>query len=251
LDLGGDKLFDDTAPEQNPFLGWRAIRFSLSRRDIFKTQLRAILRASDRKTVRIMFPMISDLNEVKEAKEVIREVANELEEAGIPFDRNMEVGIMVEIPSVSILADDFATEADFFSIGTNDLTQYILAVDRTNELVASLYDHLHPAVLRTIKVIIEAAHRKKKWVGVCGEIAGDPLAIPVLIGLGVDELSAVPFVIPEVKKVIRTLSFKEAKQIASKCLACATPKEVRHYLTEIINTKLTAIKELILSELEE
>ncbi len=251
LDLGGDKLFDDTAPEQNPFLGWRAIRFSLSRRDIFKTQLRAILRASDRKTVRIMFPMISDLNEVKEAKKVLADVSRELEKEGVPFDNNLEVGIMVEIPSVAILADDFAEEADFFSIGTNDLTQYILAVDRTNELVAPLYDHLHPAVLRTIKTIIESAHRKKKWVGVCGEIAGDPLAIPVLIGLGVDELSAVPFVIPEVKKVIRTLSFKEAKQIASKCIAYATPKEVRHYLRHVISTKLTAIKDLILSDLDE
>jgi phosphotransferase system enzyme I (PtsI) len=248
LDLGGDKLFDGTAPEQNPFLGWRAIRFSLSKPDIFKTQLRAILRASDRKTVRIMFPMVSDLNEVKEAKKILADVSRDLEKEGIPFDNNLEVGIMAEIPSVAILADDFAAEADFFSIGTNDLTQYILAVDRTNDLVAPLYDHLHPAVLRTIKIIIESAHRKKKWVGVCGEIAGDPLAIPVLIGLGVDELSAAPFVIPEVKKVIRTLSFAEAKQIASKCIAYATPTEVRHYLKEVISTKLTAIKELILGE---
>lgn len=250
LDLGGDKLFDDALAGQNPFLGWRAIRFSLSRQDIFKTQLRAILRASERKTVRIMFPMISDLNEVKEAKRILAEVAQELETQGIPFDSATEVGIMVEIPSVAILADDFAQEADFFSIGTNDLTQYILAVDRTNQLVAPLYDHLHPAVLRTMKIIIESAHRKKKWVGVCGEIAGDPLAIPVLIGLGVDELSAVPFVIPEVKKVIRTLSLKEAKQIASKCLAYATPKEVRDYLKAIISSKLTEIKDLIIGDSE-
>jgi phosphotransferase system enzyme I (PtsI) len=179
---------------------------------------------------------------------VLAEVCQELAEEGIPFDRNMEVGIMVEIPSVAILADDFAKEADFFSIGTNDLTQYILAVDRTNDLVAALYDHLHPAVLRTIRIIIEAAHRKQKWVGVCGEIAGDPLAIPVLIGLGVDELSAAPFVIPEVKKIIRTLSLKESKQIASKCVSCATAKEVRDYLREVVSTKLTAIKDLILSE---
>ncbi len=246
LDLGGDKLSEDAPPEQNPFLGWRAIRFSLSRQDIFRTQLRAILRASDKKTVRIMFPMVSDLNEVKEAKRILAEVSHELEKEDIPFDNNMEVGIMVEIPSVAVLADDFADEADFFSIGSNDLTQYILAVDRTNELVAPLYDHLHPAVLRTMKIIIEAAHRKKKWVGVCGEIAGDPLAIPVLIGLGVDELSAVPFVVPEVKKVIRTLSFKESKDIASKCIACSTSKEVRQYLKEIISTKLTTIKDLIL-----
>lgn len=248
LDLGGDKIFDNTTPEPNPFLGWRAIRFSLKRKDIFKTQLRAILRASYRKSVRIMFPMITDLNEVKEAKRIVREVAVELDKKGIKYDRELEIGIMVEVPSVAILADEFAKEADFFSIGTNDLTQYILAVDRTNELVASLYDHLHPSVLRTIKIIVESAHRNSKWVGVCGEIAGDPLAIPVLLGLGVDELSAAPIVIPEVKKVIRTLSLKESKEIANKCIGFSTSKEVRNFLRDIINTKLTAIKELILGE---
>ncbi|TET17942.1 MAG: phosphoenolpyruvate--protein phosphotransferase [Candidatus Cloacimonadota bacterium] len=251
LDLGGDKIFENAYPENNPFLGWRAIRFLLSRKDLFKTQLRAILRASERHTVRIMFPMISDLSEIIKAKNILREVADELEREGIPFDKDMEIGIMVEIPSVAILADDFAKEADFFSIGTNDLTQYILAVDRTNERVASLYDHLHPAVLRTIKTIIEAAHRNSKWVGVCGEIAGDPLAIPVLLGVEVDELSTSPMVIPEVKKVIRTLSLKEAKTIAGKCLMFSTAKEVRAFLCEIINTKLPVIKELILGVVED
>ncbi|MCK4234715.1 phosphoenolpyruvate--protein phosphotransferase [candidate division WOR-3 bacterium] len=251
LDLGGDKIFKTNYPENNPFLGWRAIRISLKRKGIFKTQLRAILRTSDRKTVRIMFPMISDLNEIKEAKRTLEEVKGELDKEGIKFDKKIETGIMVEIPSAAILADAFAKESDFFSIGSNDLTQYILAVDRTNELVADLYDHLHPAVLRTIKTVIEAAHRNSIWVGICGEIAGDPLAIPVLIGLGVDELSATPMVIPEVKKVIRTLSFKESKEIARKCIAFSTPGEVRAFLRNIINTKLTKIKELILGEFEE
>jgi phosphotransferase system enzyme I (PtsI) len=250
LDLGGDKIFEESYPENNPFLGWRAIRFSLHRKDIFKTQLRAILRTSDRRTVRIMFPMISDLEEVKEAKRVLRDAMDELEKEGHTVDRKMEIGIMVEIPSVAILADAFARESDFFSIGSNDLTQYILAVDRTNENIASLYDHLHPAVLRTINVIIEAAHRNSKWVGICGEIAGDPIAIPVLIGLGVDELSASPIVIPEVKKVIRTLSFKESKEIAKKCLRFSTPAEVRGFLRNVINTRFTKIKELLLGEVE-
>jgi len=246
LDLGGDKILDNKPQDSNPFLGWRGIRFSLQRKDIFKEQLRAILRASSRKSVRIMFPMISDLGEIRKAKKVLKEVETELDNKGIEYDRKMEIGIMVEVPSCAILANAFAKEVDFFSIGSNDLTQYILAVDRTNQLVASLYDHLHPAVLKTIKNIVDAAHRHDKWVGVCGEIAGDPLAIPVLLGLEVDELSASPIVIPEVKKIIRTLSFKESKVIARKCVGFSTSKEVRSYLENIVDTKLTVLKDLIL-----
>jgi len=248
LDLGGDKLLPNTPPELNPFLGWRAIRFLLKRQDIFRTQIRAILRASYKKTVRIMFPMISDINELREAKKILKDVSEELTKEGVTFDKNLEVGIMVEVPSCAILADEFAKEVDFFSIGTNDLTQYLLAVDRTNEKVASLFDHLHPAVLRTIKMIIESAHRQNKWVGICGEIAGDPLAIPVLIGLMVDELSCTPISIPEVKKVIRSLSLKEAKEIAKKCISFSTTDEVRKYLLDVINTKLTIVKEFIFQE---
>jgi phosphotransferase system enzyme I (PtsI) len=193
--------------------------------------------------------MVSDINEVKEAKKILKEVSGELEKKGIEFDRKMEIGIMVEVPTVAILADRFAKEVDFFSIGSNDLTQYLLAVDRTNELVATLYDHLHPSVLRTIKMTIESAHRNRKWVGVCGEIAGDPLATPVLLGLGVDELSASPIVIPEIKKVIRTLSHKESKEIARKCIGFSSPKEVRNFLYDFINTKLPSIRELILGDI--
>ncbi len=247
LDLGGDKIFDNSPVDKNPFLGWRGIRLSLQRKDIFRIQLRAILRASQRKSVRIMFPMISDLEEVRKAKKILEDVENELERDGIDYDKNLEVGIMVEVPSCAILANDFAKEVDFFSIGSNDLTQYILAVDRTNQLVASIYDHLHPAVLKAIEGIIDAAHRQNKWVGVCGEIAGDPLAIPVLIGLQVDELSASPIVIPEVKKVIRTLSLKESKVIAKKCIGFSTSREVRRYLEDIVDTKLTAVRDLILA----
>ena len=249
LDIGGDKISAEILPEQNPFLGWRGIRFSLKRKDIFKTQLRAILRVSNRKSVRILFPMVSDINEVKEAKKILREVSGELDKKNIEFDRKMEIGIMVEVPTVAILADRFAKEVDFFSIGSNDLTQYLLAVDRTNELVAPLYDHLHPSVLRTIKMTVESAHRNRKWVGVCGEIAGDPLATPVLLGLGVDELSASPIVIPEIKKVIRTLSHRESKEIARKCIGFSSPKEVRNFLYDFINTKLPSIRELILGDI--
>ncbi len=250
LDIGGDKLFEGIEPEQNPFLGLRGTRFLLKRKDIFRTQLHAILRASYRKTVRIMFPLISDINELMKAKSILREVMDELQEKSIEFDRKLEIGIMAEVPSCAILADKFAKETDFFSIGTNDMTQFLLAVDRTNELVAPLYDHLHPVVLKTIKMIIDSAHRNHKWVGVCGEIAGDPLAIPVLLGLGVDELSAAPILIPEVKKVIRTLSLKESKEIAKKCFGFSTSKDVRNFLSNIINTKLTSIKELISEEVE-
>jgi phosphotransferase system enzyme I (PtsI) len=250
LDVGGDKVIKNALPERNPFLGWRAIRFLLKRKDVFKTQIRAILRASSRKTARIMFPMITDIQELKEIKELLEETKGELDKEGIEFDHDIEIGIMVEVPSVAILVDNFAKEADFFSIGSNDLTQYILAVDRTNELVASLYDHLHPAVLKTIKTIIDSAHRNNKWVGVCGEIAGDPLAIPVLLGLGIDELSAVPIVVPEIKQIIRTLSMKESKEIARRCLTLSTSREVRNYLTKIVNMKLPAIKELIVGNME-
>jgi len=250
LDIGGDKLFTDIPEELNPFLGWRAIRFFLIKQDIFRKQLEAILKASYRKNVRIMFPMMTDIEELRKAKKILREVADKLEKKGLDFDRKIEIGIMVEVPSCAILANEFAKETDFFSIGTNDLTQYLLAVDRTNEYVASLYDHLHPAVLRTIKTIVDAAHRNRKWVGICGEMAGDPLAIPILLGLGIDELSATPIVIPEVKKVIRTLSMKESKKIAKKCLAFSTAKEVRNFLKEIINTKLPIIRELIFGGIE-
>ncbi len=236
VDVGGDKVFPgEGLVEANPFLGWRAIRFCLAKKEFFKTQLKAILRASERKNVKIMFPMVSSVEEIRACKALLEEAKTDLRKLNVPFDENIEVGIMVEIPSVALMADLLAPEVDFFSIGSNDLTQYTLAVDRGNENVADLFDHLHPSVLRLIKKVVAEAHKHHIWVGVCGEMAGDPAAVPVLLGFGVDELSTNPVDILKVKDIIRSLTMEEAKEIAARALALSTTKEVRSLLTgEII-----------------
>src|SRR6266478_1401579 len=213
FDLGGDKLAPgtvDIGDELNPFLGWRAIRFCLENIDIFKTQLRAILRASAVGNVKIMFPMISGLEELRHAKEVLDECRREV---GDKKAGTMEVGAMIEIPSAAISADSLAREVDFFSIGTNDLIQYTIAVDRVNERIAHLYEPTHPAVLRLLKMIADAAHANKIWVGVCGEMARDVATIPLLLALGVDELSASAGLVPRVKKAVQTLDTKECNRL--------------------------------------
>jgi len=239
LDLGGDKLADSLpiAPELNPFLGWRAIRVCLDREDIFRVQLRAILRASARGKVRIMFPMISGIEELRRAKEIVEEVKEALRKEEIAFDAHCPVGAMIEIPSAVIIADQLAEESDFFSIGTNDLVQYTLAVDRGNERIASLFDPLHPAVLRLIRETIEAGHRKGIPVAMCGEMSGDPLATLVLLGLGLDEFSMSPIAIPEVKMIVRGIRFEEAKEIANEVMKLGTKAEIRAFLEDVVRSR--------------
>ncbi len=218
LDLGGDKFISNNEgfiPEQNPFLGWRGIRFCLTERAIFKIQLRAICRASIEGNVKIMFPMVSDIDEYRRARSLLEEVKRELRAEGVPIADKMEVGVMIEVPSAAMTAEFYAREANFLSIGTNDLIQYTLAVDRVNEKVAYLYQPTHPSILRLIKQVVDAGHRHNIWVGVCGEMASDIILTPLLLGLGVDELSLGAGNIPRIKKAIQTLSFEETQKMVA------------------------------------
>jgi phosphotransferase system enzyme I (PtsI) len=228
LDLGGDKFLAHLPlpRELNPFLGWRAIRFCLQEQDIFREQLRAILRASAEGNVRMMYPMISGLDELNQANALVEKYKAELRAENIPFDNGMEIGAMIETPSAVIVAESLAKRLKFFSIGTNDLIQYSLAVDRMNEKIAHLYEPTHPAIVRLIKATVEAAHQHKLWVSVCGEMASDPVFAPLLIGLGVDELSAAPPLVAPVKFVVRRLKLAEAKQLAEFALGCESASEI-------------------------
>ncbi len=228
LDLGGDKFAShlQISKESNPFLGWRAIRFCLAQPELFRAQLRAILRASAEGNVKMMYPMISGLDELNQANALVEQCKTELRAENIPFAENLEIGAMIEIPSAVLVADALAARVKFFSIGSNDLIQYTLAIDRGNEKVTHLYQPTHPAVLRLIKMTVDAAHAKGIWAGVCGQIAGDPVLAPLLIGLGVDELSCAPGVIDEVKYMIRRLKLDEAKALAEFALGCESPTEI-------------------------
>lgn len=236
LDIGGDKppTYLKFEEELNPFLGWRAIRICLDDRALFKTQLRGILRAALGHKALIMFPMISGVDELRRAKEVLAECQAELEAEGLEYAPDVPVGIMVETPAAAALADVLAAECDFFSLGTNDLTQYTLAVDRTNERVAHLFQPLHPAVLRLIKQTIDASHQYGKWTGMCGELAGMPEAIPILVGMGLDEFSMVPRAIPKAKWLIGRLTGRQAAGIAAHALSLATAEEVDAYMREVL-----------------
>jgi len=238
FDIGGDKVVTEGPHESNPFLGWRGIRVMLDRPELFLTQLRAILRASTRKNVRIMFPMVSKLREIREAKKILQRAKDELTAAGVAFDANIPIGVMIEVPSAAILADQFAAEVDFLSIGTNDLIQYLLAVDRDNSSVSGLFQQFNPAVLRTIKMIVDAGHKRHVWIGMCGEMAGDPLATVLLIGLGLDELSVNPSALPEIKKIIRTVKHRDARRMADHVLSLATEDEIKEYLSSIVRNKV-------------
>ena len=242
LDVGGDKLHTDLnlGDEMNPALGVRAIRLSLRQPEIFKTQLRAILRASALGKVRLFFPMISGVGEVRAARAILEEVKVELRGAAVPFDEQIEVGIMIEIPSAVIIADLLAREVDFFSVGTNDLIQYALAIDRTNEHLSSLYEPLHPAVLRSLKMVVDAAHAAGIDACMCGEMAGDPEYLPILLGLGFDELSMNAVSIPRVKNILRRCTRKEAEEVVAHALTYPTAQEVESYLKSIIAARFSS-----------
>jgi phosphocarrier protein FPr len=223
LDVGGDKPlpYIKMPEEANPFLGVRGIRLCMAKPEVLREQVKAVLRATEYGKLRIMFPMVSDLSEWHEARALVEEVRAEL---GV---ESVEMGIMIEVPSAAVMADVFAEHVDFFSVGTNDLTQYTLAMDRMHPQLAGKSDGLHPAVLRLINTTVEAAHKAGKWVGICGELGADPDAVPILVGLGVDELSVTVPAIPTVKAQVRLLKYEEAQVLAKKALSCGTASEVR------------------------
>lgn len=235
LDIGGDKFIPHLPmpKEVNPFLGWRAIRFCLHQRDLFRTQLRAILRASAFGSVKLMYPMISGVDELVAANALLAECKDALRREGQAFDEKLEVGAMIEIPSAVMVAEQLAEHVDFFSIGTNDLIQYTLAIDRLNDRIAHLYEPTHPAVLRLIRLTVDAARARGRWVGVCGEMAGDPIMVLLLLGLGVDELSAAPPSVPRIKHLIRRCRLDEARELATWALTQATGAPVLQRAEEL------------------
>ena len=232
LDIGGDKIFagSEYHEDANPALGLRAIRFCLRERDLFKTQLKALLRASVYGHLRILIPMISGLDEIKKTRKILQEAKDELAHDKIPFSDQIKLGIMIEVPSAALIANRLAYEVDFFSIGTNDLIQYTLAIDRVNEHVANLYDPLHPAILRLIKEVIDAARAAGIEVSLCGEMAGEPLYIMLLVGFGLNELSMNPLSVPRVKKILREITYKQATRLVETALTKGTSQEVEHLI---------------------
>ena len=237
-DIGGDKVLPVDVKEPNPFLGWRGVRFLLDNSSLFKTQLKAILRASVTKNIKIMVPMVASIKEVYKFKEILAECKNELRNRNIDFDDNICIGVMIEIPSAAVIAEDLAEEVNFLSIGTNDLIQYLLAVDRTNEIVSDLYQEFHPSVLRTLALIIENAKKKGANVSLCGEMAGDPLAVPFLVGLGLDSLSVSSAVLPKIKGIIRSINYEDAKALARKCLSLKTEEKIKDELQRFLNENI-------------
>ncbi|PBF07139.1 phosphoenolpyruvate--protein phosphotransferase [Clostridioides difficile] len=237
LDIGGDKELSylSMEPEMNPFLGYRAIRLCLDRKDIFKTQLRALYRASVHGRLRIMFPMISSLEELLQAKEVVKEVLTELDSEGVAYAKDVEIGMMIEVPSAAVISDVLAKHVDFFSIGTNDLIQYTCAVDRMNQKISYLYNQFNPAVLRLIKTVIDNAHKEGKWAGMCGESAGDQKMIPILLGMGLDEFSMSPISILPARKLITSVKESDMKKLADDVLNMGTAEEIKSYIEKTFN----------------
>lgn len=243
LDVGGDKIIPDfeTIDEKNPLLGWRAIRFCLNRKDIFKVQMRALLRASIDGVLRIMFPMISGIEELEDALEFLEETKEELRKEGILFDENIRVGIMIEVPSAAITSDILAKKVDFFSIGTNDLIQYTIAVDRGNENIAYLYKYFHPGVLRLIKTVIDNAHDAGIPIAMCGEMAGDPLASVVLLGMGLDAFSMSSSVLPSVKEILRSVRMDEAQELVAEVMKMSSFQKIEDYVRGWMNERFEDI----------
>ena len=239
MDVGGDKAPEciQIPPEDNPFLGWRAIRISLEMQDVFLAQLRAILRASAFGNVKILLPMISGIGELDEALKLVERAKQQLRERRQDFSETTEVGVMIEVPSAAVLADAIAERVDFLSVGTNDLVQYVLAVDRGNERIAHLYQNLHPAVLRLLHSVVQAAHRKGVWVGMCGEMAADPLATLILVGMEFDELSVSSIAVPEIKRIIRAVSYQEAAPITRKMLDLSSVSEIEKFMLRYMRRK--------------
>jgi phosphotransferase system enzyme I (PtsI) len=239
LDIGGDKFIShlDLAEEMNPAMGLRAIRFSLKERDIFKVQLRAMLRASAYGKVKILLPMISGVGEIREVKKILNEVRLSLTAERVSYDPRIEIGIMMEVPSAATIADILAKEVDFFSIGTNDLIQYTLAIDRVNEYVTHLYEPLHPAILRLVKQMVKAAHDGGIRVAMCGEMAGEPLYLPILVGLELDELSMNVLSIFRVKKILRAYTLRECKDLVENSLQFSTPEEIEDLVRASLKNK--------------
>ncbi|MBH2937977.1 phosphoenolpyruvate-protein phosphotransferase PtsI [Serratia marcescens] len=239
MDIGGDKAlpYMNLPKEENPFLGWRAIRIAMDRREILHAQLRAILRASAFGKLRIMFPMIISVEEVRDLKGEIETLKAQLREEGKAFDESIEVGVMVETPAAAVIAHHLAKEVDFFSIGTNDLTQYTLAVDRGNELISHLYNPMSPSVLSLIKQVIDASHAEGKWTGMCGELAGDERATLLLLGMGLDEFSMSAISIPRIKKIIRNTNFEDVKALAAQALAQPTAQDLMNCVNKFIEEK--------------
>jgi phosphotransferase system enzyme I (PtsI) len=246
LDVGGDKMasYMGMARERNPFLGMRGIRYLVAHPDIFRTQLRAILRAGASGKATILLPMVSSLHEFRYARRLVREAITALKKKKIPHDANPVLGVMIEVPSAVMMADEFAREADFLSVGSNDLIQYLLAIDRDNEALQDLYKPHHPAVLRALDQTAAAAHRHGKWVSICGEMAGDPLSLPLLVGMGFDRLSVSPSLIPEVKQALRSLNYEDCRRLAKDALACHNADDVAKLIEKRLGSRFSDLLQL-------
>ncbi len=246
FDIGGDKFKFLNFTEPNPFLGLRGIRLLLENEKLFRTQIRAVLRASKNKNVQFMLPMVTTVAEIRKSIHVIDACKHELKSEGVEFDKNMKVGIMIEVPSAAVLTYELANEVDLISIGTNDLIQYLMAVDRGNDLVSDLYQEFHPAVVRTLSHIIKESKRAGKSVSLCGEMAADTLAIPLLVGLGLPTLSIAPTTLPYTKRIIRNISFAKAEKLAEKCMSCSTEKEITDLLEKFfVENSITRTRNII------